>query len=149
MMYLTSAFGAGNNTVESGLPFHNYPAGSDVALTNLFLAVQRDPRAGYIEIATYNKFAQYGVVRANYLTSIGEGTKFGSGGQYEAPWQLPVFTQNPDLTSTNAPYAPKAAAVRAMAGSVPPPDSHYRFDESLLAYSVLAAGLGSTCGGQS
>src|SRR6185437_2851701 len=160
----------GGNTLESGLPIHNYPAGTDAAWTALYLAVVRDIRAGLAEIATYNIFASYGMKSANYLSDTGVGSSVESGGLYEYPGQVPSLTlENPDLfAATPQPYAPKAGAIRAIAAgqSFTPTapvrvmpglpimlkrrsqgSRHTRYDESCLSVSVLAQGLGSLCGG--
>jgi hypothetical protein len=140
MMYLTTNQGGGNS-VESGLPAHNYPAGSDDALTALYLAAVRHHRAGLIEIASYNLFAAYGVKEANYLGSIGEGSKYGSGGQYEWPYQIPNDGSGnlANLFSLNAPEACKAHALRQIATSTVITTSFQ--PASALPFSTLGVGI--------
>ncbi len=153
-----------DQTVESGMPAHNYPGGN-VRMVTILGASQQHKRMGNVTIRSLNVGAEFGCIAACYLGSTGfQIQKYGNEGLRWTQYQTSGSdyttwgdgSGNTDLFVTSAnllggpPDAPNAYALAKVAqtSSGPPPDSHSRFDESLLAYSILATGLGSMCGGQ-
>ncbi len=115
-------FALNGQTVESGMPSHNY-AGGDAQIIAALIAMQQHPRMNNINIATMNRAATYNCTDAYYLGSVGTPTgQFGTEVQRWTMWQ-------PDgdgtanighLTDVPPPVANNAFSLAQIALTAPP-----------------------------